>query len=291
MREALSLALISLFVALWTRLTLRSIAQQPLLRRKNFLGEEVVGSAGLSLVGSSLLGWLLLCWRGTLDWHEGGQLMLAALWFGVLGLLDDLSLDTSCKGWRGHLRAFFCERKVTTGFVKLVGGGVGALLLAAWALSVNTSPSVSRLSFHWLSSLILGTALVAISANSLNLLDVRPSRALKGFWLLALVGLVVSQGEGWQGLLPLLVGTLVYAPADFSRKAMLGDAGSNPLGACFGVWALNHWMRSPPRWSLELWVLLLVFVALQIYAELRSLTEDIKRIPPLRWLDELGVRK
>jgi len=40
-----------------------------------------------------------------------------------------------------------------------------------------------------------------------------------------------------------------------------------------------------------LWILLAVFVALQIYAECRSLTEDIKRIPPLRWLDELGVKK
>lgn len=43
--------------------------------------------------------------------------------------------------------------------------------------------------------------------------------------------------------------------------------------------------------TVELWILLAVFVALQIYAECRSLTEDIKRIPPLRWLDELGVRK
>lgn len=69
----------------------RNIFHQPLLQRKNFLGEEVASSAGLSFIGSAVLGWLLLCWRGLVDWHEGGQLMFASLWFGSLGLLDDLA--------------------------------------------------------------------------------------------------------------------------------------------------------------------------------------------------------
>jgi len=149
-----------------------------------------------------------------------------------------------------------------------------------------------RLSANWLSLLIFGTVLIAISANTLNLLDVRPSRALKGFWALSLVGLLVSGGEGWWSLLPLLAGTVAYAPADFRRQAMMGDAGSNPLGACFGVWVLNHWMSpSSGIATVELWILMAIFVAFQVYAECRSLTEDIKRVPPLRWLDELGVKK
>ncbi|WP_456330928.1 hypothetical protein [Fervidibacter sacchari] len=290
--ETLFLLFTVLFVILWTRLTLRNVTVQPLLQRKNFLGEEVVGSAGLSFIGSAVLGWLLLCWRGLVDWHEGGQLMFASLWFGSLGLLDDLAGEASAKGWRGHLMAFFRQRKVTTGFIKLVGGGVGAIFLSAWLFSVNVSPSLPRLSAHWLLLLIFGAVLIALSANTLNLLDVRPSRALKGFWALTFVGLLVSDGKGWWSLLPLLAGTVAYAPADFRRQAMMGDAGSNPLGACFGVWVLNHWMLpSSGIVTVELWILLAVFVALQIYAECRSLTEDIKRIPPLRWLDELGVRK
>lgn len=290
MKEVIAIVFIAILVALWTRWTLRSVFQQPLLRRKNYLGEEVVNSAGLSFVGSSILGWLLLCWRGSVDWHEGGQLMFAALWFGALGLLDDLALDTSAKGWRGHLRAFFRERKITTGFVKLVGGGLGAILLSFWILTVNASKALKPLSPYWFLLLIMGAAFIALGANTLNLLDVRPSRALKGFWLLSVIGLIVSQGKSWQSLMPLLIGTLTYAPADFGRKVMMGDAGSNPLGACFSVWALNHWMGTA-GWSLSVWVLLAVFVAFQVYAERRSLTEDIKRIPLLRWLDELGVRK
>jgi len=292
MREAVIAVLVAAFVALWTRLTLRNIFHQPLLRRKNFLGEEVVGSAGLAFIGSAVLGWLLLCWRGFVDWHEGGQLMFASLWFGSLGVLDDLAGEANARGWRGHLTAFFRQKKVTTGFIKLVGGGVGAIFLSAWLFSVNVSPSLPRLSAHWLSLLVFGTVLIALSANTLNLLDVRPSRALKGFWVLSLVGLLLSGGEGWWSLLPLLAGTVAYAPADFRRQAMMGDAGSNPLGACFGVWVLNHWMSpSSSIVTVELWVLLAIFVAFQFYAECRSLTEDIKRVPPLRWLDELGVKK
>jgi hypothetical protein len=292
MREAVIAVLVAAFVALWTRLTLRNIFHQPLLRRKNFLGEEVVGGGGLAFIGSAVLGWLLLCWRGFVDWQEGGQLMFAALWFGSLGLLDDLAGDGGAKGWRGHLMALFRQKRITTGFIKLVGGGIGAIFLSAWLFSVNVPPSVSRLSANWLSLLVFGTVLIAISANTLNLLDVRPSRALKGFWALSLVGLLVSGGEGWWSLLPLLAGTVAYAPADFRRQAMMGDAGSNPLGACFGVWVLNHWMSpSSGIATVELWVLMAIFVAFQVYAECRSLTEDIKRVPPLHWLDELGVKK
>jgi len=290
MREALVVVLIAAFVALWTRWTMKGVAQQPLLRRKNYLGEEILNSAGLAFVGSSVLGWFLLCWRGLVDWHEGGQLMSAAVWFGSLGLLDDLALDTYPKGWRGHLRAFFRERKVTTGFVKLVGGGLGALLLSAWVVAVSEPTSMRPLPLQRLSLTVLGAVFIALSANTLNLLDVRPSRALKGFWALSAVGLLVSRGEGWLSLMPLLAGTFAYAPADFGRRAMMGDAGSNPLGACFGVWALNHW-TTPSGWSSAVWVLLAIFVATQIYAEKRSLTEDIKRVAFLRWLDELGVRK
>lgn len=290
MKEAIAFGLIVAFVALWTRWTLRSVSQQPLLRRKNYLGEEVVNSAGLAFVGSSILGWLFLCWRGSVDWHEGGQLMFASLWFGGLGLLDDLALDTSAKGLRGHLRAFFRERKITTGFVKLVGGGLGAILLSSWILGANAPKALQPFSLHWFLFLTSWAIFIALSANTLNLLDVRPSRALKGFWLLSVIGLLVSQGKGWQSLLPLLVGTMTYAPVDLERKVMMGDAGSNPLGACFGVWALNYWMGTD-RWSPAVWVLLAVFVAFHVYAERRSLTDDIKRIPLLRWLDELGVRK
>jgi UDP-N-acetylmuramyl pentapeptide phosphotransferase/UDP-N-acetylglucosamine-1-phosphate transferase len=267
---------IVLFVAVWTRWTLRSVARQPLLRRRNYRGEEVIGSAGLAIVGASLLGWLLLGWRGELRWQESALLMATAFWFSVLGLMDDIAGETQVKGWRGHFSTLLKERRLTMGMVKAIGGGVGALILSAWVMGVLGQ-------FRW-ERWLLGAMVIALSANALNLLDVRPSRALKGFWLLSLLGVGVTRGDGWLAFVPLWASTLAYAPDDFRRKAMLGDAGANPLGACFGIWVTL-------RWSLTAQVLLLlVLIAFHLYAERRSLTADIERVALLRWLDRWGVR-
>jgi UDP-N-acetylmuramyl pentapeptide phosphotransferase/UDP-N-acetylglucosamine-1-phosphate transferase len=265
-----------LFVAVWTRWTLRNLARQPLLRRRNYRGEEVIGSAGLAIVGASLLGWLLLGWRGELRWQESALLMATAFWFSVLGLMDDIAGETQVKGWRGHFSTLLKERRLTMGMVKVIGGGVGALILSAWVMGVLGQ-------FQW-ERWLLGAIVIALSANALNLLDVRPSRALKGFWLLSLLGVGVTRGDGWLAFVPLWASTLAYAPDDFRRKAMLGDAGANPLGACFGIWVTL-------RWSLTAQVLLLlVLIAFHLYAERRSLTADIERVALLRWLDRWGVR-
>jgi UDP-N-acetylmuramyl pentapeptide phosphotransferase/UDP-N-acetylglucosamine-1-phosphate transferase len=265
-----------LFVAVWTRWTLRNLARQPLLRRRNYRGEEVIGSAGLAIVGASLLGWLLLGWREELRWQESALLMATAFWFSVLGLMDDIAGETQVKGWRGHFSTLLKERRLTMGMVKAIGGGVGALILSAWVMGVLGQ-------FRW-ERWLLGAMVIALSANALNLLDVRPSRALKGFWLLSLLGVGATRGDGWLAFVPLWASTLAYAPDDFRRKAMLGDAGANPLGACFGIWVAL-------RWSLTAQVLLLlVLIAFHLYAERRSLTADIERVALLRWLDRWGVR-
>jgi hypothetical protein len=267
---------IALFVAVWTRWTLRSVARQPLLCRRNYRGEEVIGSAGLAIVGASLLGWLLLSWRGELRWQESALLMATAFWFSVLGLMDDIVGETQVKGWRGHFSTLLKERRLTMGTVKAIGGGLGALILSAWAISALGQLGWER----W----VLGAVLIALSANAVNLLDVRPSRALKGFWLLSLLGIGVTRGDGWLAFVPLWASTLAYAPDDFRRKAMLGDAGANPLGACFGIWVTLHWSLTAQV------LLLLVLIAFHLYAERRSLTADIERVALLRWLDRWGVR-
>jgi hypothetical protein len=77
---------------------------------------------------------------------------------------------------------------------------------------------------------------------------------------------------------PILVG----AWFTLRERAMLGDTGSNLLGAVAGVWLLTSLGESGRL------VALVVLAALTIFGEFRSISKVIESVPPLRWLDSLG---
>lgn len=128
---------------------------------------------------------------------------------------------------------------------------------------------------------LLAAAVMAGTANALNLLDRRPGRALKAF-LLGWLGLAATVPAAALELLPVAGAALVLLPLDLGERAMLGDAGSNALGAALG-WALAAHLAPVAQGTS-----LAVLVALHLLAEYRSLTELIEAVPPLRWLDSLG---
>src|SRR5205823_3537568 len=88
--------------------------------------------------------------------------------FGGLGFLDDWFGDRSATGIRGHIRAL-TRGKVTTGLVKAVGGLALGLLVARF---------VQRQSWP---DAVLNGLVIALAANSVNLLDLRPGRACAAF--------------------------------------------------------------------------------------------------------------
>ena len=63
---------------------------------------------------------------------------------------------------------------------------------------------------------------------------------------------------------------------------MLGDTGSNLVGAIAGVWLLTT-LGGTGRL-----IALAAVVGLTIFGELRSISKTIEAVPPLRWLDSLG---
>jgi EamA domain-containing membrane protein RarD len=84
-------------------------------------------------------------------------------------------------------------------------------------------------------------------------------------------------------LLGIFVGpVIVGAWLTLGERAMLGDTGSNLIGAVAGVWLLTV-LGADARL-----VALAVVLALTIYGELRSISKTIDSVPPLRWLDSLG---
>lgn len=195
------------------------------------------------------------------------------LGIAFLGFLDDAlgqgaAADTP-RGWRGHWRALRAGT-LSTGAIK----AVGAVALAAYVVS-------GRGLEDW--RYIADVALLVLATNLFNLLDLRPGRAEKALGLLA-AGLCLG---AWTfapfELLGIFAGpVLVGAWLTLRERAMLGDTGSNLIGAIAGVWLLTI-LGGDARL-----VALGVVLALTIYGEMRSLSAAIESVPPLRRLDSLG---
>jgi len=198
--------------------------------------------------------------------------VVALLGAGAFGAYDDLferRVGTgAAKGFAGHLAALR-RGEVTSGAVKIVG--VGATGLAA-AEVVCRRPSDA----------LLGGALIAGFANLVNLLDLRPGRALK-FGLLH-APLVLDASAGGALLAAPLGAAAALLPEDLGERAMLGDAGANALGALLGTAVLLRYGRAGQLAHL------LVIAALTAASERVSFTKVIEATPALRWVDELGRR-
>ncbi|MFN8222481.1 MAG: glycosyltransferase [Gaiellales bacterium] len=173
-----------------------------------------------------------------------------ALPVALVGLADDLWSGPE-RGFRAHVRA-----GATTGTLKLVA-------IPLWALVRTRSVS--------------GAVLVGLAANVLNQLDTRPGRALKAFGL----------GSAVLGLRPrrALSVAVLLAPYDLREMTMLGDAGSNTLGAVLGFESVRH-LRRRGRIGV-----IAGLTALTILGERRSLGRLLETTPVLRELDALGRRR
>lgn len=176
-------------------------------------------------------------------WKVGVFFGPAVAAISALGLADDIWSGPE-RGFREHL-----GQGHTTGVLKLVGMPLVGLL------------ATRRVS---------GALLVALAANVLNQLDTRPGRALKAYLAAALplnapIGIAV-----------------LLLPYDLREMAMLGDAGSNALGALLG---LNSVKRFTGRGQ---WVAIGALAGLTILGERTSIGAWIERTPGLAWLDRLG---
>jgi UDP-N-acetylmuramyl pentapeptide phosphotransferase/UDP-N-acetylglucosamine-1-phosphate transferase len=198
--------------------------------------------------------------------------VLGGLAFALLGLLDDLAGAGESLGFRGHLRSL-ARGQLTTGGVKLFGGAAIGVVLAA-----SFEPrSVGRV--------LADGALIALCANLANLFDRAPGRTAK-VSLLCFAALALATGVPDALFGPAFVfgGVLALLMPDLREELMLGDTGSNVIGAALGVGLLVT--ASPTARS----VALVVVLALNLLSEVVSFSKIIGGTPGLRELDALGRR-
>jgi hypothetical protein len=227
-----------------------SIREVELELAHRFTGRD---AAGFLHRARQLLDTVLACGPLAVN-HRGLRLPLVGWTFALrrelpvaavaaLGLADDIWSGPE-RGFSAHLRA-----GRTTGMLKLVG-----IPLVGLAATRKVS----------------GALLVGLAANFVNQLDTRPGRALKAY----LLGAAVLRA-------PLGVAVLLL-PYDLRENVMLGDAGSNALGAMLGLRSVSR-LTGKSRW-----LAIGALAGLTLLGERRSLGELIERTPGLSALDRLG---
>lgn len=252
----------------------------PALRRRNYRDHELATAGGLVIVLAVLVveaGRTALAEFGVgeelSDSLLRSMVLFACFAFAFLGLIDDLLGTEADRGFGGHLRAL-AHGRLTTGAMKLFGGGVVAIVLTAAPGEVSGR------------RLLADAALVALAANLGNLLDRAPGRTIK-VGLLAYLPIALAAGTSPVGL---AVASVVGAaagllPADLGERLMLGDTGANLLGAVLGLAVVLETSRGVRTG------VLVALVLLNLASERVSFTAVIDRTPGLRHLDRLGRRR
>lgn len=196
--------------------------------------------------------------------------LILALGFFALGFLDDFAGDGRSKGFTGHLQALR-GGEVTTGAVKAFGGLGLAFGVAAWWEG------------WFVPSAVLDALVIALAANFINLLDLRPGRAAKGFLILWVPAAVGARNSEYLPVSAAVAAAVIgWLPADLKEKGTLGDAGANMIGAVMGAGFVVAFGVAGRLAVLALLVLV------TLASERVSFTEVIERTGPLRWLDGLG---
>ncbi|WP_250033519.1 hypothetical protein [Paractinoplanes maris] len=244
------------------------------LERTNFHGRTVTLAGGPALA----LGATAAAALGA----PGGRLSAAAVTAGAVsgavGLYDDIvgnrPEQKSAKGFAGHLGALR-EGRVTSGLVKIAGVGAAGLI-ASSLIGSGRSSRAGRAA-----DVLIGAGVIAGMANLVNLLDLRPGRAIKAG---AIIGAPLALGRRGGIAAGTLGASAALLPADLGEEIMLGDSGANALGALLGVALVA---RSGPAGRLAA---LTVLGALTAASEKVSFTRVIQDTPWLRTIDELGRR-
>jgi UDP-N-acetylmuramyl pentapeptide phosphotransferase/UDP-N-acetylglucosamine-1-phosphate transferase len=218
--------------------------------------------------------------------------VLACVGFGLLGLIDDVAGTQTDHGFRGHVGALLSHGRMTTGLLKIVGGGALAVVLVSASHTVVSGAGVSGAGVSGAgvsgagvsgARVVVDALIVALAANLTNLFDRAPGRAIK-VGLLAWVpfALVARADSVGVAVAPVVGAFAGLLGDDLRERLMLGDAGSNVIGAVLGLAVV---LECGPGVRAGV---LAVLVALTVASELISFSRVIERVSVLRWLDELG---
>lgn len=236
--------------------------------RHNYKGDLIPNSMGIIFIFNILFVSLgLLGFTSKTNYIEILVFILGVITMGLTGLLDDFMGNNDAKGFKGHI-TMLLNLKVTTGGIKAVVGGMVSILISL-ILSNN------------IADIFINIFIISLFTNFLNLLDLRPGRALKSFLVFSVPSLFLISGIFEMILISFIGVSLAYMPYDIKGRSMLGDIGSNCLGIILGIVAT--------AFNMNIKISLIVFLVIaNFYSEKYSFSTLISNNKILSFLDEFG---
>ncbi len=205
---------------------------------------------------------------------ESSVFAAAVLMMGFAGMIDDFLGNKNDKGFKGHIKALLRGRLTTGGF-KAVLGFITAFIVSIFISSFSEQRHIT--------DIILNTFLIALFTNIINLFDLRPGRACKAYLLFLIIINIFSARTEIPYLSLASAGIVLgYIRKDLKAEVMMGDTGSNALGASLGVIAA---IVCPYYVKLGM---AFVLVGLHIVSEFYSFSKIIEKSRILSFFDRLG---
>lgn len=239
----------------------------------NYRGKAIPAIGGIVFVPVMMVAILLLLLQNSENIFVYMNYLTLVLSMGFAGVLDDLIGDRKIKGIINHMKSAFAGT-FTTGFLKAF-----IALLVSCMISLRITSSFMEF--------LINLFIMPLFANTLNLFDLRPGRAVKVF-IAASFMLLAAAGGRLAEAVPLIILNLaawIYIRYDLKEICMLGDTGANILGITLGYYSslfLNFKVKL---------LLITILLFLNIISERVSFTEVIEGSKLLSYLDGMGRRQ
>lgn len=202
-----------------------------------------------------------------------------------IGWYDDVYGERQIKSIRSHLYVLWTHGVLTSGIIKLIT----MPLIGALIGYINRPNTVTVTGWGIVVPLAASALLASVLTHVMNLLDVRPLRAVKGWFFLSFPLLlwtffVNGRGDGSHDVLLFAAFLIVMSALEARRKLIIGDAGAILLGL-----SLTYMIVREMQTNVQL-MIALIFLPIILYAEIHSLSDFIEKHPILRAIDAWGVR-
>ena len=236
----------------------------------NYRGKAIPAIGGIVFVPILLVAIILLLLQRSENFFSYINYLILVLSMGFAGVIDDLIGDKTTKGLVNHIKSAL-SGIMTTGFLKALTGFLVSCI-------IGFKVSNSYIEF------VVNVFIISLFANTLNLFDLRPGRAVKVFLAASLMLLAAAIRRPAEAA-PIIILNMVaclYIRYDLKEICMLGDTGANILGITLGYYSSLFFGLNAKL------LLLALLLLLNIISERLSITTLINNSRVLSYLDSIG---